>query len=588
MSPFIRPPTVGHSDRVLGRSVFLLLLGIYTATLAGLPGDFRSLPWGEADFQTTSALARTRRLALGGTPEADELIARARAAPPGTFAVSEGTDKRAGRFYAATGIGQAIVGLPFYAVGKLFALVLPGIEDANAVPDEFGRVRSEYLAHTAFGWRNALFTAWIAQLLVLCALRLGAGRLSAWIAGVSYGLASVAWPQALGALDTVTVCLALLFSFERCLRLREKFRRLSRPTPLGFTAIGLALGLALTTRIESLPAVLVLDVSALVVLHAGCAHLASWRASAGHRKVPGPWSSMLWILAPQVLLLGAQVALNRVRFGDYAPGFGARELAEAAADPVRLMGNLNTLLFAPGAGLFWLAPGVLLAVFGWVLRARRAGQRGVPYTMLSLTLCALAAASFGGRRHGPWTYGPGALAALLPFVWIGTAFALERSFTRRWLRVAVGVAFGLGLLVQIPAALVAPSTHRDLSLQAAHATWPEIQDGSSELSRVEARAERLSRAHWEWSFAAPWAHWRILRHRMAGLGEEFLARDLFGAESERVLRPHEPRDRGFAHLAWVDYKQRLGGPLWPIVLSVIFLVSRGAQLALRALDLGAG
>ena len=77
MSPFVRRSSVRHTDRVLARSVFLLVLAVYTATFSGMP----DLPEGEIAFQSTRALALRGRLALGGSPEADALVEQSRSLP---------------------------------------------------------------------------------------------------------------------------------------------------------------------------------------------------------------------------------------------------------------------------------------------------------------------------------------------------------------------------------------------------------------------------------------------------------------------------------------------------------------------------
>ena len=83
-------------------------------------------------------------------------------------------------------------------------------------------------------------------------------------------------------------------------------------------------------------------------------------------------------------------------------------------------------------------------------------------------------------------------------------------------------------------------------------------------------------------FAAPWAHWKILAHRLAGGGEEFPVREIFGLERDEVLVPAHEREKGFLHLAWIDFRRRLGGPPWPGVALCSAFLALGALLATRA------
>lgn len=86
MSSTTRVSFLRREDRLAAWSVFALLLAVFVATMNGLP----TVPDAEVEFQTTSALARTGRAALGGTPEAEALIAS-------RFGVVEGRGERAGQ-----------------------------------------------------------------------------------------------------------------------------------------------------------------------------------------------------------------------------------------------------------------------------------------------------------------------------------------------------------------------------------------------------------------------------------------------------------------------------------------------------------
>jgi hypothetical protein len=199
-------------------------------------------------------------------------------------------------------------------------------------------------------------------------------------------------------------------------------------------------------------------------------------------------------------------------------------------------------------------------------------------TSLGVALACLAPIAVLRNWHGEWTFGPRFLLPMLPFAWLAFGFALEAP--RRGLRFAAAALCCLGLLVQLPAALVDHTTHQDLAIQAAAAAWPEAP-GDTEREREQARFHRTL---WDPRFAAPWAHWRILRHRVAGLGEEFPIDDLFRIETGTHVTPSEARRRGFRHLAWVDLAERLGGLLLPAALLCFLMLGAGVVLGLRALD----
>jgi hypothetical protein len=170
----------------------------------------------------------------------------------------------------------------------------------------------------------------------------------------------------------------------------------------------------------------------------------------------------------------------------------------------------------------------------------------------------------------------------MPLAWVGVALALESS--REWrTSLAATFLFAAGFVAQFGAALVDHATHTDLALQAARIEWPD--EAGIPLSEQEER--RFERLQWDWRFAAPWAHWRILCHRAAGKGESFSARSLYATREDAALTVTHDRERGFRHLAWVDLAERLGGPRWPGFVLCGLLGGLGLALGYRAREAGA-
>jgi len=185
LTSFSRSSKVRPAERGLALAVFLLLLGLFTATMTTQPDVFD----GEVEFQTASALVREHTLALGGTPEADAIRAQG-------FNGRLGGPGRSDEYFSWFGVGQAYVAVPFYILGRGLSLLAPGIEKKNAATTYMGIGRSEYFPHLAVLWRNSILTAWTAALILLASRRLGASRRSALVAALAYGLATFAWPQA--------------------------------------------------------------------------------------------------------------------------------------------------------------------------------------------------------------------------------------------------------------------------------------------------------------------------------------------------------------------------------------------------------
>ena len=568
MTPYVRPAAVQPGDRTAGWSVFLLLLAVYTATFSGLP----DVPDAEVEYQTTSSIVRDQRLALGGTPEAEALLAEG-------FGVAPGGPGRSGRVYSRYGVGQAVLAVPLYLAGRGLGLLWPSIELRHAQTKAFGHPRSEYFAHLLVGWRNPLLGALTGMLIVLTARRLGVRRRFAWACGLSYGLATFAWPQARSTLSDVQATFLLFGAYHLIVRARECFARLAPPAAPLLSGIGLLLGAALLTRIAVLPAVLVLVVTAWRVLDFG--HKLLGRAWVGkelpqRQRLP---TQALDLVLPLVVCVLVLLALNYVRFGGLLrTGYESSvDLASFVSRSPQL--GLAGLLVSPGRGLLWMAPGLLLLPVA-LRHAHRSGERLWWGVLLALVLAVVIPASFLRGWHGAWTYGPRYILPILPFAWLGVGLALEACWPQNWIRWGASGLAALGLLVQLPAALVDHTTQTDLALQAARVAWPD--DGVTDA--VEQEAVRFERLLWDWRFAAPWAHWRILRHRSADLGEAFASRAIYFVDGDTPLVPQHERERGFRHLAWVDLPTRLGGSVWPAVLLCVVLGGVGLILGLRAVD----
>ena len=550
-----RSSTIRHADRVLARSVLCIALAIYVGTFAGIP-EVRD---GEVDYQNARALARLS-LETAGTPEADQL------------AEQRGTT-------AGAGVAQSLVAVPLYWTGWLAGEVLwTTLQARHEQLGYYGERRSEYFQHAFVGLRNPLLSALTAWLIVLIARRMGLERRHAWLAGVTYALTTFAWPQARSCLPEVQATFWLCFSFYWILRIRERFELLENPRAIELLAFGTSVGLAFLTRASLGLACLVLCVVGETVVRRGHRRLTASRWTPRDRRRRGVRSSVVLVFAPVLASLAVFALTNWLRFGSALDT--GRPPADLALDDWGASARLGLLgvLASPGRGLFWMAPALLALPVGFA-QAKERGERLWPPVALALSIAVLLPIAFQREWHGSWTYGPRFLLPLLPFLWLGVAFAFPAAGESRGLRVFLGATFALGLLVQLPAALVDHVTHQDMAGRAA-----DIEFESRGVSLEADADDRFLHVQWSWGFAAPWAHWRILRHRVSGLDEEYPVREIFRVDSDDVLRPRSGRDEGFRHIAWVDLASRLGGPVWPGVVIVGFLAALGLLRAIQGLD----
>ncbi len=562
MSPFIRPSAIREGDRWVALAVFAILLAFFTATLVTQPDSID----GEVEFQTTSALARSQTFALGETPESKAIV---EARFNGRF----GGPGREDEFFSWFGVGQAYVAVPFYLIGSTVGHVLPSIEERNSESTHLGVRRTEYFEHLLVAWRNPLLSAITAALIVLAARRLGTTRVHAFVAGVSYGLCTFAWPQARSTFNTVQATFFVFLAFHQVLVVEESFSRYRRPSTRSLLLCGVALGGAFLTRSLVAPALVVIGIALLVVF---------WK---GKQRAPkaAQLTDIVWVLLPALACFGLFLWTNDQRFGDpFEQGYGDVITWDTYFNyPLHL--GLAGILFSPGQGLFWMAPAALLTVL-WIVRQLAHGALRMPLVVCGIAVATLVPVCMTVGWHGAWTYGPRYALPLLPFVWLGVAPMLDQFAEHAGKRLFAYTLLLAGLVVTLPGVLVDTTTHTDLAMQSAKNEWPDTE---LEGDAATADEERFQRLRWNWRYSAPWAHWRILRHRVSGLEESFSARQLFfvDAEVEDVtLVPAHARERGFSHLAWVDFATRLGGPIWPVATACAALLLAGIIAAFRGLD----
>lgn len=546
---------------MLAFGVFLVVLAVYSLTFSGLPDN----PDAEVEFQTTSALARTGELALGGTPEADAIVAQ-------RFDCMEGVGDREGKFYSWFGVGQAFVGVPFYFAGDLLERAFPEVEERHRQTTAHGVGRSEYFQHLLVGWRNPLFGALTIWVFVFVARRLGASRTASCVAALSLAFATYLWPQSRSTLSDVQATFFLFFSFHLILRFREKYLRMRTVKKLELVLFGLSLGMAFLTRVLTAPAIAVLVLTFVFVCARG-------RIREGNGAMA--FRELVIGLVPAVFCAALFLWTNFERFGEpLETGYGdAVGPSFFRAYPVHL--GLVAQLASPGRGLLWLAPGALLGFLGLV-RAWGRGERLWPTVFCCLFVAIAVPPAATLSWGGAWTFGPRYALPLLPLIWVGVAPVWDAATSAKSRLIPLGL-LAVGVIPNLGAVFVDHMTHQELAMAAARIEWPQIEGVDDPLG-AQAENERFERIKWDWRFAAPWAHWRILRHRTALHDEVFGVRELFFLDSDATVSPTLERSRGWFHLAWYDLEHRLGGAAWPALLLIGLMGLVGTVELARSFD----
>lgn len=558
-----RSIAVLQADRLCALGLVLVVLAVYTATFIGLPGN----PDAEVEYQTTRSLALGEGFGLStATPEGAGIVAE-------RFDVRVGTD---GRYYSWFGVGQALVGVPFWWVGHGLGALFPQIEARHSESRAYGLPRSEYFEHLLVGWRTPLVGALTCGLLFLIARRVGVSRRGSLWSSIGYGLCTFAWPQARDNLSDVQATFLVVLALHLVLLVRESFARFDRPSRLVLFSAGGAAGLLVLTRVAAAPVALVVAAAMAWVTVAGRRRMWSTPLVSGQAGGKHAALDLAWFAAPAAVCAAFLLWANHARFGDpFETGYGEAVGSGTFFSYPPLLG-LAGITIAPGKGALWLAPALLLVPVGlWRLRSDRLLLSSVLASAIVVALPVIHTQTF----HGAWTYGPRYVLPAVAVLWIAVAAAFDvlRAEPWRWLPPSLLL---FGVVTCLPGVLVDQSTHHSLALQAAREVWPDLP-GETERERDDHRFLNLQ---WDWRFAAPWAHWRILRHRAAGLPERFDAEQLYFVPLDEPLVVVHDRDHGFQHLAWVDLDQRLGGRVWPAVLFVLLLGGVGVVQITRGLD----
>lgn len=549
MSPFVRRASIRHTDRVLARSALFLLFAIFLATTPGRLVSERA----RLEFASSEAILARSQKGLPESHQADELP-------------------------LLPGIGSTLVAIPFVLVGRLLSSVAAEVEERHHASQS---EEQPFFSQMAFGLAGGLFTALCGWLIVLASRRLGASRGAAFLGALGYGLACHAWANSRDGLATALATFGVLSAFHLMLRVREELDRLRVPPLTELLSIGGALGLALLTQASLAPACLFFAVAAQRILGRGWRRQAASRwvpkASSGGR--PGLASLCLWTPVSTAIALMIWLHLQR----DGSP---------LAADwpwplrPVReFPGHAIALLISPAEGLLWYAPWIV--VVPWARSAFR-GRRdwfGVTIALVVFAVCMLRGVAIVEPASSP-SFGPRALLPAMPFLAMGFALTLANAESRGR-RVLTFSLLATGILIQLPGALIDARTHGTLASQVVeHGPVVDVRGpGSAEVTRLEERStDWRAETRWSWRFADPWAHWRILRNRVAVGGEDVAASEIFFGVRESRIRPPGVGPWGFEHIAWVDLDRRLAvSPWWGGLLAGLFFTV-GVIFALIGLD----
>jgi 4-amino-4-deoxy-L-arabinose transferase-like glycosyltransferase len=343
---------------------------------------------------------------------------------PGTPGTKRGVD---GRYYSKYGLGQSLLGVPFYLMG---AFVQDHYSDrallaAHPNPD------ANPLTFCVCLLGN-ISTVGAVVLLYLSCLKLGFDEAASAVAALAFGTCTFAWFYARTFMTEPTSTFFLLLAFYGLLR-REEMQ--------GYAWLcisGIGLGSAILVRLQN---AIVIPAFALWLIFA----LRVWQKRTLMASVS---AAALWSL-PVLCSFGVIATYDYVRFGHVGDtGLGA-PLKAILTSPFYV--GLYGFLLSPGKSIFWYAPILLVAVYGWK-------SLWIKCPRITGLVALFVATYLLFYSHIIWwpgggTWGPRFMVQIIPFLMIGLA-ALINQGLRLVGRIAVAATMALSLFIQIVSVLV--------------------------------------------------------------------------------------------------------------------------------------
>lgn len=328
-----------------------------------------------------------------------------------TFQTNYASPGVSGRYYSKYGLGQSLISVPFYLLGRALSKLIPSLGP-------------QYLSKLSVAMLNPLVTTATCWLLFVFGRALGFSVTTSLWLSLAYGLSSMAWAYTktfFSQPSTAFLLLAAAYAAHR-FRYEGKVKQL--------LLAGLCLGLAILFRM-----------AALITLPAFILYLLL-----PTRKEHGPLRRYAAFLGPVVAVLLISAWYNLIRFGSVLET-GYAEVAWITPLPAGLYG----LLFSPGKSLFLYNPILFLAIGGLVSFYIKHRAEALLFGLLILSYLAFHVPY--NFWSGGWNWGPRFLLPVVPFLSLSIGPLLEDAKIKGG-RTSMALLLILGLLIQTPAILV--------------------------------------------------------------------------------------------------------------------------------------
>ncbi len=388
-------------------ALFLFALSVYLLSMTGTLGIDE-----ETMYLVTESIAERGELAVG-SPMLRE-----------TWTAS-GAD---GRTYSILEVGQSVLALPFYYIGRVACLVAPP------------RLHP-YLKRAAVAAMGPVFGALAVLLVALLVEALGHPPARGVAVALLAGFGTILWPYA-RTFYREPVLAALFLAVVWAI---ARYRKDARMRWAVLAAI--AFFVAATVRVLAL---------GLFPFFAAAIWRAGWDARAKGDPAGRPYGGRaagMAMLGAALAALAVDLGYNALRFGSpWATGYPSEE---RFSHPIHL--GLYGFLFSPGRSVFLFCPVLVIAMFGLPRMWREARETlGLVAAVVAFHLCVYACWWAWANGRGLW--GPRYLVPMIPLALVPAAWLRPG---RLWTAVlGVSIAIQLMGVLTWGRFLVAPEKER--------------------------------------------------------------------------------------------------------------------------------
>ncbi|MEM7200699.1 MAG: glycosyltransferase family 39 protein [Planctomycetota bacterium] len=406
-----------------------------------------------------------------------------------------GRTGRNGRHYIWFPIGHQALLVPAVALGEQLATWWPEAEQAF-VAQRGPLFGAHFWSQFCASFVSPLAAAGAVIMLLVLARSLGASPGAALLAVASAVFCTQFWP---GSRETMS---NMPGTFFFCATVAMIGRYAAGAGPSALLWAGAFAG----------PAVLVRYPLALPM-----APFALWAVVTATRR--GRLWDLAWLVGGGLPWLGALLAANYLRFGDItATGY----LANSNLGSLPLWQGLIALLLAPGKGVLWFSPPLVLAL----LALRRRSRWSLPAlgALAAFALPVLLYANVGYWASGQcWGIRYLTSAAVVLCV---VVFATAQPWRRR--PRIFGAVCAIGLVFSIGGVITPYVGHQHLALQAGRVIYGPLPNVDNNVNFDP----RLSPLHSHWTYA-----WLAAQGRIASADPTDTLTPLFGIEAEAPVQP---------------------------------------------------